>query len=375
MGSSEAACGARPEGPGGQGGPSVGAYPSPGLLGDAGGPGSLLRIGIQDRVTCARRQRSLRDTCAPSSGPPRRRAPCRDRLGRDIAPLGVQAQVSALKAQSQETDSEPRGPALWPPSLSGAPLESEPLGVRLVSLGGHRGWASSDPSQVGSGGMEGQACFRREFLPGELHEGHSCDGMDGEEAGVTAVTSRKPGKLVPMAGGASRPAPRSRPTPAFASACSPLKPLRPCGEAWLIPAFSYTPSPFLQGDGQPCEAPTGPVRSPKASLPGVHACGSRSWAVGGQEGEPSGRASALDLGMAPRECSGMNGGGDRSPYHAGSTSVGQMGRAGSGRVTTGPDPGQENGLTSVHLPQAPRAPEFATPDSDPPREEGTSRLA
>ena len=46
--------------------------------------------------------------------------------------------------------------------------------------------------------------------------------------------------------------------------------------------------------------------------------------------------------------------------------MGRAGRAGSGRLTAGPDPGQEDGLTSVRLPLAPGAPEFATPDSDPP---------
>lgn len=108
------------------------------------------------------------------------------------------------------------------------------------------------------------------------------------------------------------------------------------------------------------------MRNPKASPPGVLACGSRSWAVDGQEGEPSGRGSALDLGMAPTKFSGMNRGCDVRSLPCRRHLCGPGGPGGLREGHGCPDPGQEDGLTSVCLPLAPGAPEFATPDSDPP---------
>lgn len=114
-----------------------------------------------------------------------------------------------------------------------------------------------------------------------------------------------------MVGGASCPClwPPAHPQ------CSPrpVLPLKPpgCGEKPNTDQPSLPPLyPFLQGEAQPLGAPRGPVLNPKASLLGVHARGPWSWAINGQEGEPSGQ------GMAPGECSGMDGGCARGPYHA-----------------------------------------------------------
>lgn len=67
----------------------------------------------------------------------------------------------------------------------------------------------------------------------------------------------------------------------------------------------------------PLKAPAGPMLSTQAFTAWCPCSWLLVLAISGLEGEPSGQDSALGLGMAPRECSGMSGGGGGGAQHVG----------------------------------------------------------